>query len=196
MNAETGSAGYLAEFCRALQRAEVTTLEGQSVPLDEGIGRLIATLAALKAAGGKALLIGNGGSAAIVSHLHNDLCKAVGMRAMVFHETSLLTAVANDDGYHDVFRRPVDLWADRGDMLIAVSSSGESENIVKAASLAKEKGCRVVTLTGFAPTNRLRRIGDLNIYVPSSAYGYVEMAHSVIAHCVTDLAVMRSTVSV
>ena len=98
MNAETGPAGYLAEFCRALQRAEVTTVEGQSVPLDEGIGRLIATLAALKAAGGKALLIGNGGSAAIVSHLHNDLCKAVGMRAMVFHETSLLTAVANDDG--------------------------------------------------------------------------------------------------
>jgi D-sedoheptulose 7-phosphate isomerase len=67
---------------------------------------------------------------------------------------------------------------------------------VKAASLAKEKGCRVVTLTGFAPTNRLRRIGDLNIYVSSSAYGYVEMAHSVIAHCVTDLAVMRSAVSV
>jgi D-sedoheptulose 7-phosphate isomerase len=196
MNAETGPAGYLAEFSRVLQRAEVTTLEGQSVPLDEGIGRLIATLAALKAAGGKALLIGNGGSAAIVSHLHNDLCKAVGMRAMVFHETSLLTAVANDDGYHDVFRRPVDLWADRDDVLIAVSSSGESENIVKAASLAREKGCRVVTLTGFAPTNRLRRIGDVNIYVPASAYGYVEMAHSVIAHCITDLAVMRLAVSV
>jgi D-sedoheptulose 7-phosphate isomerase len=67
---------------------------------------------------------------------------------------------------------------------------------VKAASLAREKGCRVVTLTGFAPTNRLRRIGDLNIYVSSSAYGYVEMAHSVLAHCVTDLAVMRSAVSV
>jgi D-sedoheptulose 7-phosphate isomerase len=196
MNTETGPAGYLAEFSHALQRAEVTTLEGESLPLDEGIGRLIATVVALKAAGGKALLIGNGGSAAIVSHLHNDLCKAVGMRAMVFHETSLLTAVANDDGYHDVFRRPVDLWADHDDVLIAVSSSGESENIVKAASLAKEKGCRVVTLTGFAPTNRLRRIGDVNIYVPSSSYGYVEMAHSVIVHCVTDLAVMRTVVSV
>src|SRR4029450_8774875 len=118
-----------------------------------------------------ALLIANGGSAAIVSHLHNDLCKSVGMRAMVFHETSVLTAVANDDAYQDVFRRPVDLWADRGDVLIAVSSSGESENIVKAASLAKEKGCRVVTLTGLAPTNLLRRIGHVNIYVPSAAYG-------------------------
>jgi D-sedoheptulose 7-phosphate isomerase len=121
--------------------------------------------------------MGNGGSAAIVSHVHNDLCKAVGVRAVVFDDTPLLTALANDEGYHEVFRRPLELWADRGDLLIAVSSSGESENIVSAAASAKQKGCTLLTFTGFKPTNRLRQIGDFNIYVPAAHYGYVEIAH-------------------
>jgi D-sedoheptulose 7-phosphate isomerase len=191
----TAPSAYLAAFSRLLERVE-TTHGGASVPLDEGIGAVVESIVSLKSGGGKALLIGNGGSAAIVSHVQNDLCKAVGVRAMVFNETPLLTAVANDHGYHDVFHRPVELWADRRDLLIAVSSSGESENVVRAAALAKGKGCRVVTLTGFTPTNRLRQIGDVNIYVPDSAYGYVENAHSLIAHCVVDLAVLLTTASV
>ena len=71
--------------------------------------------------------------------------------------------------------------------------TGESENIVSAAILAKQKGCRLLTFTGFNPANRLRQIGDFNVYVPASHYGYVEMAHSVIAHFVTDTTVMRTT---
>jgi D-sedoheptulose 7-phosphate isomerase len=193
---EAGPGRYFTEFARVLERVEMTTRAGEPLPTDDGIGSVIEWIVSLKHQGGKALLIGNGGSAAIVSHMHNDLCKAVGVRAIVFNETPLLTALANDDGYHQVFHRPIELWADRHDVLIAVSSGGESENIVKAATLAREKGCRVVTFTGFAPTNRLRQIGDLNVYVPASAYGYVEMAHSVIAHCVTDIAVMRTTAPV
>jgi len=88
------------------------------------------------------------------------------------------------------------LWADQHDVLIAISSSGESHNIVKAATLAREKSCRVVTFTGFKPTNCLREIGYVNVYVPASTYGHVEMAHSLIAHCVTDLAVMRNAAPV
>jgi D-sedoheptulose 7-phosphate isomerase len=128
--------------------------------------------------------------------VHNVLCHAVGVRAIVFNEAPLLTAVANDHGYQDVFHRPIDLWADQHDVLIAVSSSGESPNIVKAATLAREKGCRVVTFTGFKPTNRLRQIGDVNVYVPASSYGYVEMAHSLISHCITDIAVMRTAAAI
>jgi D-sedoheptulose 7-phosphate isomerase len=188
--------GYLAEFSRVLERVEITTREGGPLPAGDGIGAVIELIVSLKYQGGKALLIGNGGSAAIVSHVHNDLCKTVGVRAIVFNETPLLTALANDDGYDEVFHRPVKLWADRHDVLIAVSSGGESENIVKAATLAREKGCRVVTFTGFEPTNRLRQIGDFNVYVPASSYGYVEMAHSVIAHCVTDIAGIRTTAPV
>lgn len=77
--------------------------------------------------------------------MQNDFCKAVGLRALVFHETPQLTAMANDHGYPEVFCRPLELRADRGDLLIAVSSSGESANILKAAALAKDKGCHVVT---------------------------------------------------
>ncbi len=186
-----GPTAYLGEFSRLLERIEITTSEGEPLPLEQGIGSVIESIVSLRERGGKALLIGNGGSAAIVSHVHNDLCKAVGVRAIVFNDVPLLTAMANDDGYHTVFHRPVDLWADGHDLLIAVSSAGESENIVKAARLAKDKGCRLVTFTGFKPTNRLRQLGHLNVYVPASSYGHVEMAHSLIAHCVIDLTVMR-----
>lgn len=195
-NGGAGAAGYFAEFSRVLERVEMTNRAGEEVPTNDGIGSVVELIVALKHQGGKALLIGNGGSAAIVSHLHNDLCKAVGVRAIVFNEAPLLTALANDEGYQEVFHRSVDLWADRHDILIAVSSGGESENIVKAATLAGDKGCRVVTFTGFKPTNRLRLVGDFNVYVPASTYGHVEMAHSVIAHCVTDLALMRTAAAV
>ena len=150
------ASGYFAEFSRVLERVAITTREGAPLLTDEGITSIIELIISLKHQGGKALLIGNGGSAAIVSHMHNDLCKSVGVRSIVFNETPLLTALANDEGYHQVFHRPVQLWADRHDLLIAVSSGGESENIVKAATLAREKGCRVVTFTGFESTNRLR----------------------------------------
>ena len=190
-DSSAGPHAYLAAFSRLLDRIEVTTHEGEPVPLGQGIESIVESIVSLKQGGGKALLIGNGGSAAIVSHVHNDLCKSVGVRAIVFNDAPLLTAMANDDGYQSVFHRPVDLWADSNDLLIAVSSSGESENIVKAATLAKEKGCRLVTFTGFKPTNRLRQLGHVNVYVPASSYGYVEMAHSLIAHCVTDLTVRR-----
>src|SRR6185295_17235717 len=195
-NLDAGPAGYFAEFCRVLERVEMTAREGEPMPTGDGIAAVIELIVTLKHQGGKALLIGNGGSAAIVSHMHNDLCKALGVRAIVFNEAPLLTALANDEGYPEVFHRPIQLWADRHDVLISVSSAGESENIVKAASLARDKGCKVVTFSGFKPTNRLRQIGDLNVYVPASTYGYVEMAHSVIAHCVTDIAVVRAAAPV
>jgi D-sedoheptulose 7-phosphate isomerase len=190
-DAGAGARAYFATFSRLLEQIEITH-QGERVPIEQGIGAAIESIVSLRERRGKALLIGNGGSAAIVSHLHNDLCKTVGVRALVFHSTPLLTAIANDHGYHEVFHRAIELWADHDDLLIAVSSSGESDNIVNAAKLANEKGCRLLTFTGFGPANRLRQLGQLNIYVPASEYGFVEMAHSVIAHCVTDLAVMRA----
>jgi D-sedoheptulose 7-phosphate isomerase len=187
---------YLVGFGRMLERIELTGRAGDPLPGDLGITSIIDLIVTMRELGKKVMLIGNGGSAAIVSHIHNDLCKSVGLRAVVFNESPLLTAIANDDGYHEVFARPVSLWADKGDLLIAVSSSGESENIVKAAALAQNSGCRLVTFTGFKPGNRLRQMGDVNVYVPIANYGYVEMAHSVVAHYVTDQATMRIAASV
>ena len=187
----TNPSGYFSTFARVLQDMEISTQNGGTLPVDEGMSAAISLILALKDGPGKAMVIGNGGSAAIASHLHNDLSKAVGVRAMVFNEPPLLTALANDDGYHTVFHTPLKLWADRDDLLIAVSSSGESRSIVDAATLCAERGCRVLTFTGFLPGNRLRQLGDINVYVPSIEYGFVEMAHSVIGHCMTDLAIMR-----
>lgn len=189
------AAEYFAGFAETLRRFEISTNDGRTLPINDGITAIIELILALKPQDRKAMLIGNGGSAAIVSHLHNDLCKGIGVRALVFNDVPLLTALANDDGYATVFHRPVALWAEVGDLLIAVSSGGESENILKAAATARERGCRLLTMTGFNPGNRLRQLGDVNVYVPASTYGYVEMIHSVIAHCVTDLAVLRAPAS-
>jgi len=136
----------------------------------------------------KVMLVGNGGSAAIVEHMKNDLCKMVGVRAMVFTDISLLTAVGNDHGYPHVFEFPANLWADEGDLLFAVSSSGQSENILRAVKVAMDKGCRIITLTGFKTHNPLRQLGEVNFYVPSSSYGYVETMHAIISHVFADCA--------
>ena len=136
----------------------------------------------------KVMLTGNGGSAAIASHMHNDLCKAVGVRALVFSEQPLMTALANDHGYECVFERPVQLWAEPGDLLITVSSSGKSQNILRAVKASSDMRCQIVTLSGFRPDNPLRQMGDINFYVGSDIYGYVETAHAALAHFITDRA--------
>ena len=187
----TSPSGYFSTFARLFEQVEITTRDSGALPVDAGMDAAIKLILSLKDSRGKAMVIGNGGSAAIASHMHNDLSKAVRVRAMVFNEPPLLTALANDDGYHTVFHTPLKLWADKDDVLVAVSSSGESDSIVDAARLCVERGCRVLTFSGFKPANRLRQMGDVNIYVPSPEYGFVEMAHSVIGHCMTDLAILR-----
>jgi D-sedoheptulose 7-phosphate isomerase len=180
---------YLHALSDAFRATEVTDRQGRGLGLDEGTSQAVELLLRAGASGKKVLLVGNGGSAAIVSHMQNDLCKAVGVRALVFTEQPLLTAISNDDGYERSFERPTELWADAGDVLIAVSSSGKSANILRAAKAASLRGARVVTFSGFLPDNPLRTQGDLNFWVPSKAYGYVEVAHQGLGHCITDLAV-------
>jgi D-sedoheptulose 7-phosphate isomerase len=131
-------------------------------------------------------IIGNGGSAAIASHVQNDLCKGAGVRAMVFHETPLLTAYSNDISYEDAYAESLKLWAEPRDLLIAISSSGRSKNILNAVRVAKKMGGSVITLSGFSHDNPLRRMGDINIYVQSDEYGIVETAHATILHYITD----------
>ena len=105
---------------------------------------------------------------------------------MVFTEQPLLTALANDHGYKSVFDSPTVLWADEGDVMIAISSSGNSENILRAANKAKNNGMKLITLSGFNPDNELRKLGDINLYSASNKYGIVENVHSIIIHSITD----------
>lgn len=139
--------------------------------------------------GGKLMFIGNGGSAAIAGHMALDFSNAGQLKSVCFNDGPLLTCLANDYSYENVFRRAIEMYADPNDMLIAISSSGQSENIVKGVLAAKEKGCKVITLSGFSTDNSLAKLGDLNIYVPISRphYGPVEVSHYIILHFLLDL---------
>lgn len=184
---------YFRTLSNALLALEVTDQFGGALQLDEGAIRAVDMLVNVRTTGGKAIVIGNGGSAAIAAHVHNDLCKAVGVRALTFTDVSLFSALSNDCGYASVYEWPMNLWADTDDLLMAISSSGKSENILRAVKAATRRGCQLVTFSGFAPDNPLRASGALNFYVPSNAYGYVELAHGALAHYMTDTAMAAAT---
>lgn len=179
---------YLETLSELMLAIQVTDRDGATLPLDDGSERTVQMILSVGANSRKVMLTGNGGSAAIASHMHNDLCKAVGVRALVFSEQPLMTALANDHGYECVFERPVQLWAEPGDLLITVSSSGKSQNILRAVKASSDMRCQIVTLSGFRPDNPLRQMGDINFYVGSDIYGYVETAHAALAHFITDRA--------
>ncbi len=134
----------------------------------------------------KVIIIGNGGSSAIANHLALDLWKNAGIKSLSFSDSSLITCIANDFGYKNVFDKPIEMFADSGDILIAISSSGMSENILNGIICAKTKGCKTITMSGFKDNNPLRVLGDINFYVPSNHYGYVELSHSILCHCISD----------
>ncbi len=179
---------YFKQLSSLLLNVEVTDGDGLKLSLDEGSSRAVTMILSTKANSGKVMAIGNGGSAATASHIQNDLCQRVGLRAMSITPTPLLTAIANDYGYEFIFERTLALWGDPGDLLVALSCSGQSENILRGVKSAVKRGCKIVTLSGFKPDNALRRLGNLNFYVASMEYGYVESAHSVITHFLTDCA--------
>lgn len=179
---------YLDQLTKLLFNISVTGRDDVEISIDEGTERILGRLIEARETGSKVMAIGNGGSAAIASHLHNDICKAVGLRCLVFNESPFLTALANDDGYETVFESPMEQWAEEDDILFAISSSGRSENILRATKAAIRRGCWVVTFTGFKPNNPLRKMGNLNFYVPMESYGFVEVAHAALNHLITDLA--------
>ena len=127
----------------------------------------------------KVIVVGNGGSAAIASHLAVDLTKVAGIRTVNFNEPSLLTCFANDYGYEHWVEKALGFHADQGDLLILVSSSGESANILNGAKRAVAMGLSILTLSGFANDNRLRSLGGINLWVNSRTYNIVENVHQI-----------------
>jgi len=129
--------------------------------------------------GGKTIIAGNGGSAALASHVSVDLTKSVGIRAINFNEADLITCFANDYGYEMWLEKAVECYADVYDVLILVSSSGTSRNIVNGALKGRELGLKIITLSGFRSDNPLKQLGDINLWVDSSEYNVIEITHSV-----------------
>lgn len=159
----------------------------ENISLNNGINLVIHRLEQEILTGGKKLMIiGNGGSAAIAMHALADYANAGGLRTMDLMNPALITCMANDYGYENVFSKPVEIFADKGDILFAISSSGRSLNIIRAAEVASMKGMIVFTFSGFSHDNPLRKVGHFNFYVPSNHYGFVELAHQILIHCILD----------
>lgn len=131
-------------------------------------------------------IVGNGGSAAVASHALIDFIKVGKINAQVLHEPSLLTCLANDIGYENAYSHVLANFIKPGDILIAISSSGKSSNICNAAEVAKMKEAEVITFSGFSESNQLKNIGNLNFWLESEDYGFVEVGHQFILHNLSD----------
>jgi D-sedoheptulose 7-phosphate isomerase len=136
---------------------------------------------------GKLIFAGNGASAAIASHCAVDFTKNADVRAVTFNDAGLITCFANDYGYGHWVEQALNYYADSKDAVVLISSSGKSPNIVNAARIAKRKGLKMVTLTGFSKQNPLKKIGDINLWVDSTSYNIVECTHMLWLTTVVDM---------
>lgn len=183
---ETIAKDYYSAISSALREIAVSTKNENLKTFYQGIEYASQLILNTTEKGNKLLFIGNGASQAISSHMSTDYWKNGGMRAIAFTDPSTLTCIGNDYGYEYIFEKPLSMFADIGDILIAISSSGQSSNILKAVNAAREKKCYVITLSGFKSENPLRKLGDINFYVPNNSYGPVEIIHHSICHCILD----------
>ena len=137
--------------------------------------------------GRKVIFAGNGGSAAMASHCSVDLTKNAGIRAINFNEADLITCFANDYGYDEWVKKALEFYGDKGDSLVLISSSGNSMNLVNAATEARKMGMSIATFTGFGMENKLKQEGEVNIWVDSKAYNIVEMTHHIWLLAIVDM---------
>jgi len=143
----------------------------------------------------KIIFCGNGGSAAMASHCAVDLTKNAGIRAINFNEADLITCFANDFGYENWISNALRFYAESNDVVVLISSSGRSQNIINAAKYAKKNDMNVVTFTGFDDDNPLKSLGDINFWVNSHAYNIVEMTHHIWILGIVDMIIGSSEYS-
>lgn len=182
---------YLTKLTDALN--DISVIDSGKQPVQPQVAINIVTEKILEGKN-RVLVIGNGGSASIASHIVVDLWKNGGIRALAFNDASLLTCVGNDYGFEHIFEKPIGMFADEGDIVFAISSSGSSENILNGVKAAIKKNCTVVTFSGFSPDNPLRTLGHINFYVSSESYGFVETAHLAICHCIADIIISKNRI--
>ena len=178
---------HVSQIARLLDGVAFTRRDGAAVPPDDGFSEWVNLTLQLRDRRQTIYMIGNGASASMASHFAADLAKNGRLHTQVFSDLSLITAISNDMGYEHVFAEPLRRRGQRGDLLVAISSSGRSPNILAAVDVADELEMSVVTLTGKDPANPLRKRGDLNLYVSAPTYGLAETAHAAALHWWMDL---------
>tara|TARA_X000000950_G_scaffold285675_1_gene392233 strand:- start:898 stop:1455 length:558 start_codon:yes stop_codon:yes gene_type:complete len=127
----------------------------------------------------KIILVGNGGSAAISSHVSVDFTKICKIRSINFNEADLITCYANDYGYENWVAKSLESFAKKNDVAILISSSGESKNIINGLKKANKMGLKTITLTGFKKNNTVSKLGSINLWINSKKYNIIEMVHHI-----------------
>jgi len=185
-NNEFGMHVRLNLFNRVLSTIKCTSSDGVMQDTDESLNMIIHKLSEVYSSPSHVYVIGNGGSAGIASHMAIDLLNMAKIKAHTLYDLSSVTCIANDYGYENVFSKPLDIFLNEGDVLIAISSSGTSSNILNAVNEAQKKGVYILTLSGFSSDNPLRKFGMQNIWLDSHDYGVVEIGHAFILHNIAD----------
>ncbi|HEY6160938.1 MAG TPA: SIS domain-containing protein [Bacteroidia bacterium] len=152
----------------------------------EEFGHMLDRSVGLVAASKRIFFIGNGGSNAICSHMMEDYAKIAGYPTFSFSDAALITCFANDYGYEQAIKEWLKIHFMPGDLLVAISSSGNSPNILNAADEFNSLGGKTITLSGFRADNKLRGKGEVNFHIPVENYGIVECYHQVILHLILD----------
>lgn len=169
---------------------------GSCYDYNEGISVLINQFTWHKENETRLFFIGNGGSSAIASHMTADYMKNGGMNTYSLYDNAVTTCMGNDYGYEYIFSKPLEFLMRPADLLIAISSSGNSPNIINAIDVAKRKKAVVITFTGFKHDNKVKQMGDINVYVPCEKYGVVESIHNLILQQIVDEIMERDGVTI
>lgn len=135
----------------------------------------------------KIFFIGNGGSNAICSHMMEDFAKILGLRTFSFSDASLITCFSNDYGYDKAIEEWLKIHIEPGDYVVAISSSGNSPNIINAAEFSLGLKAHLISLSGFSPNNMLNQLGEIRFHVGIENYGIVECFHQIILHMILDI---------
>lgn len=184
--------GYLDRLIQALRSTQMYRQDGRACnSYGEAMQKLVELFSMIKKQEKQLFFIGNGGSAAIASHMTADFMKNGGMKTYSLYDSSVTTCMGNDYGYEYIFSRPLEFLGNQGDLLVAISSSGNSLNIINAIQAAAQKQMQVVTFSGFQRENKISGMGSYNVHVPCSSYGIVESVHNLILQQIVDMIAER-----
>jgi len=173
-------------FADLLTGLEITDAKGQPLEVEQGLAQACTLLEACDGCKGSIYAIGSGGSAALACHAVTDMVNACHLRAFTLSDPALLTCMSNDYGYDQAYATTLANFGQPGDLLLAISSSGGSPAIHHAVNRMRTLGGKAITLSGFSPDNGLRRLGDLNFWLPCRQFGPVEIGHGYLLHEMTD----------
>ncbi len=186
---------YMEELIKKIQDTEVWIKnENKCADYSVGIQLLLERFTEHKKNGSQVFFIGNGGSSAIASHMTADFMKNGGMKTYSLYDNAVTTCMGNDYGYEYIFSKPLEFLLNPDDLVVAISSSGNSKNICNAINVAHDRNAEIITFTGFHPDNYVKQAGHINVYVPCEKYVIVESIDNRVLQQIVDLIMERDGV--